>query len=100
MLAQDLDSLDTVKEASLVHRNLMIRHGQMQEPNQGAFDSNILGKRKGDEIDRYGQSLEEIGAASSAGALNVAQDMGFALKRARMGEKFENFDEFFELDQI
>lgn len=81
-----------------MHKNLLVRHGQLKE-NQETFDSNILGKRKGDEIDRYGQTLEEIGAATAAGTFNEAQDMGFALKRARMGEKFENFEEFFELDQ-
>ena len=80
-----------------MHKNLLLRHGQLKE-NQDAYDSNILGKRKGDEIDRYGQTIEEIGAAT-AGTFNEAHDMGFALKRARMGEKFENFEEFFELDQ-
>ena len=72
-----------VKEVNLVRKNLLTRHGQA---GQDASSANILGKRLGDQLDRYGVQLLK------------PDDLSFQTKRAKMGEKFEQFDEFFALE--
>ena len=48
---------------------------------------NILGKRLGDQLDRYDRQT-----------LLEPDDLGYQSKRAKIGEKFDQFDDFFALE--
>ena len=79
LLRSELQELDVRKEVNLIRKNLLVKHGQAEAEFQGA---NLLGKRLGDRLDSYAQP----------------DDLGFHSKRAKMGEKFEQFDDFFALE--
>jgi hypothetical protein len=50
LLKTELAGLDVNKEIGLIRKNLLSRHGQAEKEMKSA---NVLGKRLGDQIDRY-----------------------------------------------
>lgn len=84
LLKTELAGLDVNKEIGLIRKNLLSRHGQAEKEMKSA---NVLGKRLGDQIDRY-----------DGGALLQPDDLAFQSKRAKIGEKFDQYDDFFALE--
>ena len=84
LLKTELAGLDVNKQVSLIRKNLLTRHGQLEKETKSA---NVLGKRLGDQIDRY-----------DGGGLLQPDDLAFQSKRARIGEKFDQYDDFFALE--
>lgn len=68
-IAQDLQGLDFDKEASIINKNLLVKHGLWREP--------VLKKRVAENID-----------------LNPTNS-----KSMKLGEKYHNMDDLFTLDQ-
>ena len=71
----------------MIRKNLLTRHGQGSEQVK-KDEANVLGKRMGDQLDRY----------DGGRFLKPENDLGYQSKRAKMGEKFDQFDDFFALE--
>lgn len=85
LLKTELNDLDMSKEIGHIRKNLLNRHGQGEKEMKD--EVNILGKRLGDQLDRYDRQT-----------LLQPDDLGYQSKRARIGEKFDQFDDFFALE--
>ena len=84
LLKTELADIDVAKEVHNIRKNLLTRHGQAEKEKTGA---NVMGKRLGDQIDRYDGS-----------AMLQPDDLAFQSKRAKIGEKFDQYDDFFALE--
>ena len=51
LLKSEIAEIDVAKEANIIRKNLLFKHGQAEV--QTANAPNILGKRLGDQLDRY-----------------------------------------------
>jgi len=56
LLKDEIAELDLNKEVTIIRKNLLSKNGQGEEETKVKESSNILGKRLGDQLDRYGIS--------------------------------------------
>ena len=85
---QDCQELNTQKEASKMAKNLLLNHKQLRveaDHLEEMEQSNILGKRGGDKLDRVGKRVWVGGGSGTGGEGKDFREERFV----RVGEMFE-----------